>query len=519
MYELSCPSCAHVTRLPFVRIGAVATCEECDTRFQIERKHVQHHAEPVDTSAEDESLFSGSAGGLTGEGGEPGAGRIDSYHGSGGSGGSGEANASMLSGNVGAGGGVGGGSVGVGGRGARHVGGVGAGGGAGGGASGGASVGVGGRPRSSRESGRVRGGGPARRRGGRRGVGWGVVSWLLTLGAMLGFVVAGLFWMAMEWGLIGDGNVVEPEPVVAAEDTVPDYRLTYGLDIVDPEIVNPTPWTSTSDMYMDTERDEGAVVVRRESNYVDPEGRHVLAAIVENKGERTISLAYLTLSLVDETAQVFARSLVPVVMLRPNSPREISVDVPDELMTRFDSIGWSVEVINELPRSVALLGVALSVEAINPGPDGLVKIEAVNRTGQMLSELMFLFRATDETGRVVGSWRYQLRDLLALDQKISFLAATPIFEEIGPMAWSVEAVGVIADPLDRRDHGGMPEPLGRLGRLGSRDGANVKGVNGLNGVDGLDGRDDLDDDEPVSDQAGRRAIDTIDAQPPVTTPE
>ena len=47
VYEVSCPSCHHVVSTPFVRIGAVCTCESCRHRYLIDATHFKRVPSPA----------------------------------------------------------------------------------------------------------------------------------------------------------------------------------------------------------------------------------------------------------------------------------------------------------------------------------------------------------------------------------------------------------------------------------------------------------------------------------------
>lgn len=58
MYELTCPSCSHVTAASFIRVGAVVDCAACGHRYRIADAHVKRKvAGPVQTDAAGEPTF------------------------------------------------------------------------------------------------------------------------------------------------------------------------------------------------------------------------------------------------------------------------------------------------------------------------------------------------------------------------------------------------------------------------------------------------------------------------------
>ena len=42
VYELKCPTCGHMVKMPFVRVGAMVSCDKCDHRYAIRDVHVKH---------------------------------------------------------------------------------------------------------------------------------------------------------------------------------------------------------------------------------------------------------------------------------------------------------------------------------------------------------------------------------------------------------------------------------------------------------------------------------------------
>ncbi len=430
MYELTCPSCRHVVRAPFVRVGAVVACESCGSRYRVAAEHiVRRAAEGAGTVAEmsapaapGEALHvdsSGSMVGLSGlsemmqrEGDAPPA--------------------------------------------------------AAPGVAGGSSAATAAIPRASpptRSHVRRRPALPRSRHpaveAARRQAWWALAVLPLLLG-----LLGGVLWFAWKPGHEADGAAGHADGSAGGNAQASVAVLDPDTPIASARRLSPGPWTEPQDPDAAPLADsppERALTIPASSVLDDiayvftQRAERLLTATVYAPHPEIVDEADLHLSLVHMDGRVVARTDQPVTLLNRRHGRTIAVAMPQSLPDGQVSVHGELVVHRVLRSGRWLDGASIEVHGEGRQTMGLIRVPLPPAATS--GQLVVLIEGREASGRPAMQWVVRWPVENAPEQRIRLYVPLPRERSAQVDHWSVEAAFGVAPSQDAApSNDGAPPP-------------------------------------------------------------
>jgi hypothetical protein len=432
MYEATCPSCGHVTKASFIRIGAVVVCDACRQRWQVEHKHVARKVQASESALSELIETSGAAGGSGASGAsgaaaptkpgtsesrpgewKPPTDRPTPAPGSAPTPGSAPAPGSAPVTGQAAGSGTGKSTQ----------------------TAAPAPAAAPSRPSPRRTAPAAVATPPAPQPRARKRA---PVSWsrLYALGASIlvtGILIIALIVAAMDGGTGRGGSTASP-------------GAPGGLPALDPSIPMLTAeafawagWQTVDEPATVLTPPIGPVMLNQEA-WVRPAGARdyvIYTAQAAAEGADVVARATLQLTMIDDEGRVFARCALPLLHLNNRKAVPVAVPTPQELRRRMAQLVWEVTIEETWPGAVLIDDAR--IQAYTSGRQTLVRVKAFNPLALPMQDATFVISGSNEQGRPVGTWRVRCGDDLGPKRSIEFTVL--IDPDEPPTAWTIHGAG------------------------------------------------------------------------------
>ena len=385
MYELTCPSCNNVMKLPFARVGANATCRACQERFAVDDKLLNHKTASAIKSGENPLVVDEEepAAGIPDSLGAPPASELDEME-------------QALS-------------------------------------------------ETTPPLPRTR----SRRRRKKRGVMvWVMVLVAILLAAGVGGLLAVVVSRGNQpsgntsnptgsnaTSTNNQGSTSSASNGSSSGNTSTGSQangedLAPELPQADATRLKPKSWRQLSPRPPRSSRISHGPLRMENPQWVEKDGSFRYRAKMVFTGFDAFRSVSMTLSLVGYDGRVIARCDVPLGMMASGAERPIDVKVPREMKKETELVLWSASPRDPMPRAVLLT--SLSAKPEGAGDRTKIRVEGVNPAGQTLPSTIVILTGFDAQDQLVGRWRVDWSRPIEPGGELLFETPTPVFGT-GPM--------------------------------------------------------------------------------------
>lgn len=157
--------------------------------------------------------------------------------------------------------------------------------------------------------------------------------------------------------------------------------------------------------------------------------------------QQMVLSAIVQLALINEEDRVYARFDVPVTMLDSKQPRKLQIDIPAEYLTALEHLHWEVSDVSSPSKQMVMLADGLG-EFVKQASDAEVRISARNPDGRELTKTGFALAAMDIDGRLLGQWKLDYDKAIGANERVEFVASVPMPNADKVNRWAVYAAGL-----------------------------------------------------------------------------
>lgn len=151
--------------------------------------------------------------------------------------------------------------------------------------------------------------------------------------------------------------------------------------------------------------------------------------------------ALILIELINEEDRVYAAFEVPVAMLSATQPRKVYLDVPAEYLGALDYVHWEVTDVAPPKAQMVLLTNARG-EITTNGDQSTVKVFSKNPDKRELIKSGFILAATDIDGRLLGQWKMDYDKSIQGNANIEFTTSVTIADAKKVKKWAVYGAGL-----------------------------------------------------------------------------
>ncbi len=221
-----------------------------------------------------------------------------------------------------------------------------------------------------------------------------------------------------------DKNPSPPQPVpVARVDAAP-----FGIDAWQPvnepfRMIEPTT----------------RVALMNEMRETTTTGDQAIKAEVASQG--VIPSALVSVSLVNDEDRVVARFERPVVLLDGKKNRPVNVVIPRDLINSSLTVHAAVMPLDTQIKRIAMFDDALAT-VLEPGKSPVLKLAAINTSDFVLRDCVFVIQAIDAAGHLQRQWRLRYPNPVNAKQWVRF--EVQLVGELAamPAEWRTLAAGI-----------------------------------------------------------------------------
>ena len=220
-----------------------------------------------------------------------------------------------------------------------------------------------------------------------------------------------------------DKNPAPVPPAVARVDAAP-----FGIDA----------WQPVNEPFHMIEPTTRVALVN-EMRETTTTGEQAIKAEVTSQG--VIPSALVSVSLVNDEDRVVAKFERPVVLLDGKKNRPVNVVIPRDLMNPALTVHSSVTPLDTQVKRIAMLDDALAT-VHEPGKSPVLKLAAINTSDYVLRDCVFVIQAVDAAGQVLRQWRLKYPNPVGAKQWVRFEAQLVGELASMPAEWRTLAAGI-----------------------------------------------------------------------------
>ncbi len=280
---------------------------------------------------------------------------------------------------------------------------------------------------------------PARRRK-RARMSW---STIYALGASL--LVTGVLIIALVVAAMDDGSKRRGVGASGGQDG-PEGLGPQAIDVpmLTAEAFAPAAWREVDEAATTLSPVPGPVNLTQEK-WVRPAGatdQLLYTAQAVADGADVIALAWVQLSMIDDEGRVFARASAPLLHANQRAAVPVTVVTPLALRRRMAFLVWESKVEQLWPGAVLIEDAA--IHSYGTGKRTLVRVKAFNPLAAPMKDATFVIGATDYDGRPLGQWRVRYSEPLGPRRSVEFTVLVPLTGDEVAVQWTVAGAGTPA---------------------------------------------------------------------------